>query len=81
MKKIKVKFKIGENVKVISGQHKGKIGKVKKILSKQNSIIIENINLKTKHIKPQQTNEQGKIIKKEASIHSSNTIKYTVNDK
>nr|QCI06052.1 ribosomal protein L24 [Delesseria sanguinea] len=81
MKKRKVQFMIGENVKVISGKHKGKTGKIKKILFKKNGLIIENINLKTKHIKPKQTDEQGKIIKIEAYIHSSNTIKNTVNDK
>nr|YP_010155989.1 50S ribosomal protein L24 [Cumathamnion serrulatum]QQY85395.1 50S ribosomal protein L24 [Cumathamnion serrulatum] len=81
MKKIKRQFTIGEKIKVISGKHKGKIGKVKKILSKQNSLIVENINFKTKHIKPKQNDEKGQIIKIEASIHSSNTMKYKVKDK
>nr|YP_009391288.1 ribosomal protein L24 [Dipterocladia arabiensis]ARW59432.1 ribosomal protein L24 [Dipterocladia arabiensis] len=76
MKKSKIKFKIGDDIKIISGKYKGKNGKIIKIISKKQGVIIENINLKTKHIKPKQNEEQGEIKKIEAYIHTSNLKKY-----
>lgn len=67
----------GDNVKIITGDDKGKIGKVSKVLSKKNQIIIEGINLKTKHQKPRQEGETGSIIKQEAPIHISNVMLYS----
>jgi large subunit ribosomal protein L24 len=48
------KFKVGDKVKVISGKDKGKFGEIKVIYHKKNQILIEGINSKIKHIKPQQ---------------------------
>nr|YP_009398522.1 ribosomal protein L24 [Lophocladia kuetzingii]ARW67708.1 ribosomal protein L24 [Lophocladia kuetzingii] len=67
-----MKIKIGNNVKVISGKEKGKTGIVKHIFRKKNSVIIENINIKTKHIKPKQTEEKGCIKQIEGYINFSN---------
>ncbi|MFI4846969.1 MAG: 50S ribosomal protein L24 [Candidatus Makana argininalis] len=67
-------FKIIKNdtVIVITGKYKGKIGIVKKFNSK-NRVIVSGINLVTKHIKPNKSNNnKGEIIKKESSIHISN---------
>jgi len=75
MIKKKDKLKIGDNVKIISGKHKGQEGKIKKIIAKKNHIFIENINLKIKHIKPKQTDEQGEIKQIEGYIHKSNLRK------
>nr|YP_009397490.1 ribosomal protein L24 [Dasyclonium flaccidum]ARW66676.1 ribosomal protein L24 [Dasyclonium flaccidum] len=72
MIKNKSKIKKGDNVKVISGKCKGQTGKVIKIMSKKNYLIIDNINLKTKHLKPKSTEEKGKIEKVEGPIHYSN---------
>ena len=55
------KFKVGDKVKVISGKDKGKFGEIKVIYHKKNQILIEGINSKIKHIKPQQKNEVGRI--------------------
>ena len=46
------KLKIGDNVKVILGKDKGKIGTIKTIYHKKNTLIIEGINTKIKHVKP-----------------------------
>ena len=43
------KIKIGDNVKVILGDEKGKIGKIKSVIHKKNQVIIEGINNKIKH--------------------------------
>nr|ARW60656.1 ribosomal protein L24 [Polysiphonia sp.] len=67
-----MKIKKGDNVKIISGRHKGEYGKVNLVLKNKNQIIIENINIKTKHNKPKQTEEKGNIKKIESPIHYSN---------
>jgi len=60
--KKKLHVKNGDTVQVISGQYKGKIGKIIKIISKTSKVVIENINLKTKHIKRNEKEESGQII-------------------
>nr|YP_009295937.1 ribosomal protein L24 [Schimmelmannia schousboei]AOM64872.1 ribosomal protein L24 [Schimmelmannia schousboei] len=74
--KNKIHIKQGDIVKIISGKNKGEIGKVTKILRKTQQIIIENINLKIKHIRPKREGEAGQIIKIEGPIHSSNVSLY-----
>lgn len=68
----KINLKTGDIVKIISGKYKNKKGKIKKIIVNKNSLIIENINTKTKHVKPKQNEEKGQIIQIEAPIHRSN---------
>nr|QCI04490.1 ribosomal protein L24 [Antithamnion hubbsii] len=67
-----MKIKKDDNVKIISGKYRGQEGRVIKIKKKQNQIIISNINLKTKHIRPKKEDETGTIKKIEAPIHISN---------
>ena len=76
-KQNKVHVKNGDTVKIISGKHKGQIGEITKILYKKSQVIIKNLNLKTKHVKPNQKEESGKIITIEAPIHSSNVMLYS----
>lgn len=64
--------KKGDNVIVISGNDKGKIGKVLKVLRKQNRVIVEGVNIVSRHTRPSNTYPDGGIIKKEAPIHASN---------
>ena len=73
--KLKTHVKIGEKVKVISGKDKGKIGLVKKVLKKKR-LIIENINIGVKHMKPLRPGENGEIKRIEFPIHSSNVSLY-----
>ena len=68
----KIKIKTGDNVKVITGNHKGSEGKVLKIVSEKNRLIVEGVNMVKKHMKPNAQNPQGGIIEKEASLHISN---------
>lgn len=75
--RIKTHVKNGDTVQVISGKYKGEIGTIKKVLPKSNKVIIENINLKTKHLRPKQKEESGQIINFEAPIHSSNVMLYS----
>ena len=68
----KIKIKTGDNVKVITGNSKGSQGKVLKIVSEKNRLIVEGVNMVKKHMKPNAQNPQGGIIEKEAFIHVSN---------
>jgi large subunit ribosomal protein L24 len=68
------KLKIGDTVKVILGKDKGKIGTIKSINNKKNTLIIEGINTKIKHIKPSRKEETGKIITFDAPLNYSNVM-------
>nr|QCI08798.1 ribosomal protein L24 [Sphondylothamnion multifidum] len=74
-KKIKINIKIGEKVKIISGKYKNQTSIVKKIIYKNNTIILENINIKTKHLKSKQNEEPGQRKQIEGPIHRSNLKK------
>jgi large subunit ribosomal protein L24 len=63
-----------DKVKVIAGNSKGKTGKVMKVIIDKNKVIVEGVNLVKKHQKPNQMNQQGGIIEKEAAIHASNIM-------
>ena len=68
----KVHVKIGDQVKIISGFHKNETGEVIKINRKTGKIIVQGINFKFKHVKPNTDNEIGEIKQFEAPIHHSN---------
>lgn len=70
----KLHIKKGDNVIVIAGNSKGKQGRVLEIIKKKNRAIVEEVNMVSKHTKPNADNPQGGIIKKEASIHISNLL-------
>lgn len=59
----KMHVKFGDTVKVISGRDKGKIGEVTKIFTHNSTIVIKDVNLKTKHMKSREEGEPGQIVK------------------
>ena len=63
-----------DTVKVISGNHKGKVGKVLKVFPRTSRLIVEKVNLVKRHRKPRSQTDQGGILEKEASIHMSNVL-------
>ena len=71
-KQQKLHVKIGDQVKIISGFHKNETGEVIKINRKTGKIIVQGINFKFKHVKPNTDNEIGEIKQFEAPIHHSN---------
>lgn len=64
--------KTGDVVKVIAGNAKGKTGKILSVITDKNRVVVEGVNLVTKHLKPNAKNPQGSIEKREAGIHISN---------
>ncbi len=73
-KKPKLHIKKGDTVKVIAGDDKGKTGKVLEILTAKSRVIVEGINIVTKHAKPSAGKPEGGIKKTEASINISNLM-------
>ena len=76
---IKLKIKSGDTVRVIAGDHKGSEGKVLKIVSDKNRLLVEGVNMVKKHMKPSAQSPQGGIVEKEASIQLSNLSLITSN--
>ena len=68
------KIKKGDTVKVIAGKDKGKEGKVITVDAKNAKVIVEGVNIITKHAKPSVANQNGGIIQKEAPIAISNVM-------
>lgn len=68
--------KKGDTVKVISGDNKGKIGKVLKVLVSDERIFVEGVNIVSRHTRPSNANPDGGIVKKEAPIAISNVMVY-----
>ncbi|QXE25116.1 50S ribosomal protein L24 [Richelia sinica FACHB-800] len=73
----KMHVKTGDTVQVIAGKDKGKVGEVIKALPQDSQVIVKGVNIKTKHVKPQQEGESGQIITREYPIHSSNVMLYS----
>ena len=71
-----MKIRVGDKVQVIAGKDKGKQGEVLQVLRKENRVIVEGVNIVTKHIKPSQIDPEGGIVTKEAPIHASNVAIY-----
>ena len=67
----KLHVKKGDTVVVLSGKHKGKSGKVLLALPRDQKVVVEGVNLVTKHVKPSATNPQGGIEQREGALHAS----------
>ena len=79
--RIKMRIRKGDTVQVIAGKDKGKTGEVLRTLPNENRVIVEGINLRTRHEKPTQEGETGRIVTEEASLHASNVMLYSTTKK
>lgn len=77
----KMHVKKGDTVQVITGRDKGKVGEITAVLPKKSLIIVEGVNIRTKHVKPRQEGESGQIVTSEFPIHSSNVMLYSKKEK
>ena len=68
------KIKKGDTVKVIAGKDNGKEGKVVSVDQKTGKVVVEGVNMITKHTKPNAANPNGGIVQKEAPIDASNVM-------
>ena len=69
-----LKIKKGDTVKVIAGKDKDKEGKVIAVDTKNHRVLVEGVNMVTKHTKPSAANQQGGIVETEAYIAVSNVM-------
>mgnify|MGYP003293457136 CR=1 FL=1 len=69
-----MKIKKGDMVKVIAGKDKDKEGKVVAVNHKNNTVVVEGVNMLTKHTKPSAANQNGGIIHQEGPIDASNVM-------
>ncbi len=69
---MKMTIKSGDNVLVIAGKDKGKTGKVTAVYADQNKVLVENVNIVSKHQKARTQNEKSGIFKRPAPIEASN---------
>ena len=66
----------GDVVQVISGNDKGKTGRVLSVLHDAGRVVVEKVNMVRRHTKPRRQGQQGGILEKEAPIHLSNVLLY-----
>ena len=78
LKRVKMRIKKGDLVKIINGKEKGKTGEVLKTMPLENRVLVKGINFRTKHLKPTQEGEKGRIVTEEASIHASNVMFFSL---
>ncbi|MCE2500853.1 MAG: 50S ribosomal protein L24 [Dehalococcoidia bacterium] len=68
----KTKIRRGDDVLVIAGKDKGRTGRVLGVITEKNRVVVEGVNVVTKHYKPRPGIRQGGRVQQEASIHISN---------
>lgn len=66
----KVHVKSGDTVMVINGKSRGKTGKVLQVSPKEGKVIVEGINVVTKHVKPRKMGEPGGLVKAESALYA-----------
>ena len=74
------KYKKGDEVIVKVGKDKGKIGKISKVITSNEKVVITGVNISKKHQKPSQDSKGG-IVDKEMPIHISNILAYDAKSK
>jgi large subunit ribosomal protein L24 len=62
----------GDQVCILSGKDKGKQGTILKVLRDKRRVVVQGVNLLTKHVKPSAQNPEGGKVRQEASVHASN---------
>ena len=70
----KMHVKTGDTVVILSGKDKGKQGKVLEVRPKENKVIVEGLNIATKHVKPRQMGQSGSIVSAEAPMYASKVM-------
>jgi large subunit ribosomal protein L24 len=78
---MKMHVKAGDTVQVISGKEKGKIGEIKRVFPENSTVVVDGVNIRTRHVKPQAEGESGQIQTFEAPIHSSKVMLYSTKQK
>lgn len=78
MSAVKTHVRKGDDVVVISGNHRGATGKILQVITAKNQVLIEGVRMIKKHIKKSQDHQNGAIIEREGPLHISNVKLSTV---
>ena len=70
----KLHVKKGDTVIVLSGKDKGKQGKVLEVSPKEGKVIVDHVNMMTKHVKPRKMGDPGGIVKAEGAMYASKVM-------
>jgi large subunit ribosomal protein L24 len=70
----KIHVRTGDRVRVIRGNFAGQEGTVLRVLTKENRVVVEGVNMRKRHMRPSQANPEGGIVTFEAPIHASNVM-------
>ena len=68
------RLRVGDLVQIVTGKDKGKRGKVTRLLKGEDRVVVEGLNMVTRHTRPDQRNTEGGRLKKEAPLHVSNVM-------
>ena len=68
------RLKVGDLVQIVTGKDKGKRGKVTRLLKGDDRVVVEGLNMVTRHTRPNQRNTEGGRLQKEAPLHVSNVM-------
>ena len=71
---MKIKLKRNDDVVVLTGDYKGKTGKILRVLRDKSRVIVEGVAVSKKHVKKSQQHPEGAIIEVERPIHCSNVM-------
>lgn len=74
VKNMKLKIKKGDIVKLIAGNDKGSTGRVLDVYPKQMRVLVEGVNIRKRHTRPNAQNQKGGIVEKEMPVHYSNVL-------
>ena len=69
-----MKLKVGDKVRVMVGKDKGKEGRITHTFKNENKVVVEGVNIVKKHLKPDNSNQTGGIVDREAKIDASNVM-------
>ena len=69
-----MKLKVGDKVRVMTGKDKGKEGRITHTFAKENKVVVEGVNIVKKHLKPNNSDQTGGIVDREAKIDASNVM-------
>lgn len=69
-----MRLRKGDEVVVVSGEDRGKRGRILKVFGDKNRVLVEGVNFIRRHTRPSQSNPQGGIVQREAPVHASNVM-------
>ena len=81
IKKNNFSLKKGDTIVVISGKDKGKVSEITEVLRNTQQLVVKDVNIKKKHVKPKKEGDVGRISQFEAPIHRSNVMLYSLEKK